>query len=215
MMYDVFCEIKQVHIAKETLPQLLSYSTSSLSVLAPNSLLYSPNMSSHGYTSSSNTQEFSCLHRCCASDHQTHRPTAMMTKSIKKKCQKSLYLFWCLSLKIHFIYIDLNMIFYKLIMAEWKSGPPKPRQKIPVGSQAHALNCLPKADELLIANQTGEMLPNPELGGNKPKFNHTRMKTCIYKAKISIQITTWLCKDETWHISAKPAFPVPNSVFND
>jgi len=41
-------------------------------------------------------------------------------------------------------------------MAERKSGPPKPRQKIPVGSQARrALNCLPKADELFIANQTG------------------------------------------------------------
>jgi len=41
-------------------------------------------------------------------------------------------------------------------MAERKSGPPKPRQKIPVGSQARrALNCIPKADELFIANQTG------------------------------------------------------------
>jgi len=54
------------------------------------------------------------------------------------------------------MYTDLNMIFYKFIMAERKSGPPKPRQKIPVGSQARrALNCLPKADELFIANQTG------------------------------------------------------------
>jgi len=39
-------------------------------------------------------------------------------------------------------------------MAGEKSRPPKPLQKIPVGSQAHrALNCLPKADELFIATE--------------------------------------------------------------
>jgi len=54
------------------------------------------------------------------------------------------------------MYTNLNTNFYKFIMAEPKYGPPKPRQMIPVGSQARrALNCLPKADELFIANQTG------------------------------------------------------------
>jgi hypothetical protein len=48
------------------------------------------------------------------------------------------------------------MFFPKFIMAGGNVGPLKGRQKIPVGSQAHrALNCLPKADELFIANQTG------------------------------------------------------------
>ena len=52
------------------------------------------------------------------------------------------------------MYTNLNMNFYKFIMAEQKSAPPKPQQKIPVGSQAHrALNCLPKADELFIATE--------------------------------------------------------------
>ena len=46
------------------------------------------------------------------------------------------------------------MFFFKFIMAGEKSRPPKPLQKIPVGSQAHrALNCLPKADELFIATE--------------------------------------------------------------
>ena len=45
------------------------------------------------------------------------------------------------------------MIFLKFIMAGEISGPPKPRQYIPVGSQAHhVLNCFPKADELFIAS---------------------------------------------------------------
>jgi hypothetical protein len=58
------------------------------------------------------------------------------------------------------------MIFLKFIMAEEKSCPPKPLQKIPVGSQAHrALNCLPKVDELFIvtelACESTSSLPEP------------------------------------------------------
>jgi len=53
------------------------------------------------------------------------------------------------------------MNFYKFIMAERKSGPPKPWQKNSSRSQARrALNCLPKADELFIANQTGVRVYN-------------------------------------------------------
>ena len=46
------------------------------------------------------------------------------------------------------------MVFFNFIMAGEKSRPPRPLQKIPVGSQARrALNCLPKADELFIATE--------------------------------------------------------------
>jgi hypothetical protein len=84
----------------------------------------------------------------------THGPTAMTTKSVEKKCKNLLYQFWSPLLKIHFMYTDLNMIFLKFIMAGEISGPPKPRQYIPVGSQAHrVLNCFPKADELFIATE--------------------------------------------------------------
>ena len=40
------------------------------------------------------------------------------------------------------MYTDLNMVFLKFIMAGEISGPPKPRQYIPVGSQARrVLQC--------------------------------------------------------------------------
>jgi hypothetical protein len=78
----------------------------------------------------------------------------MTTKSIKKKCKNFLYSFGSPSLRFHFMYTNLNMVFYKFIMAGEKSRPPKPLQKIPVGSQARrVLNCLPKADELFIATE--------------------------------------------------------------
>jgi hypothetical protein len=52
------------------------------------------------------------------------------------------------------MYINLNMFFFKFIMAGGIFGPLKGRQKIPVGSQAHrVLYCLPKADELFIATE--------------------------------------------------------------
>jgi len=62
----------------------------------------------------------------------------------KKKCKIFLYSFWSPSLKNHFIYTNLNMIFFNFIMAGRKSGPPKPRQDSP---SRHA-----------------RRLPNPEQG---------------------------------------------------
>ena len=44
---------------------------------------------------------------------------------LKKKCENLLYPFLSLSLKNHFMYTKLNMIFYKFIMAEPNSHPPK------------------------------------------------------------------------------------------
>ena len=53
-----------------------------------------------------------------------------------------------------YIYQPKHVFFVKFIMAGEKSRPPKPLQKIPVGSQAHrALNHLPKADELFTATE--------------------------------------------------------------
>jgi len=54
-------------------------------------------------------------------------------KFIKKKCKNFLYSFGSPSLKFHFMYTNLNMVFYKFIMAGRKSHPPKGRQEIPVG----------------------------------------------------------------------------------
>jgi hypothetical protein len=52
------------------------------------------------------------------------------------------------------MYTNLNTFFSKFIIAEGKSGPPKGRQDIPVGSQAHrVLYCLPKVDGLFIATE--------------------------------------------------------------
>jgi len=64
---------------------------------------------------------------------KTHGPTAMTSKFIKKKCKNFLYSFGYPSLKFHFMYTNLNMVFYKFIMAGRKSHPPKGRQEIPVG----------------------------------------------------------------------------------
>ena len=50
------------------------------------------------------------------------------------------------------MYTKLNMIFYKFIMAEANSGPPKWQQYSPAGSGWSLL------------------LPNPEPGGNEPNI---------------------------------------------
>ena len=53
--------------------------------------------------------------------------------SSSKKCKNFLYSFGSPSLGFHFTYTNLNMVFYKFIMAGRKSCPPKRRQEIPVG----------------------------------------------------------------------------------
>ena len=82
--------------------------------------------------------------RCLVIFHvKAHGPTATTTKSVKKKGQNFLYSFLSRSLKNNFMYTNLNMSFYKYIMAGAKSCPPKPQWEIPVGLQAHCIQKYP------------------------------------------------------------------------
>jgi len=87
---------------------------------------------------------------------------------LKKKCQNFLYPFLSPSLKNRFMYTKLNMIFYKFIMAEANSGPPKWQQYSPAGSGWSLL------------------LPNPKPGGNEPSKHCVSIKSSMAQAKFIV-----------------------------